>query len=193
MTTVAGAVFVGVAATALFAAPASATTATVVGDTKCADDGKYAITWTITSDYPSVELTITDVKVTPDGPLSQDLNGKKIKGQPAFVKVTQAVAGTTTKAELSFHPVWGNGHEVDRYRGSVQLAGTCKAKEQPVPPTTPATPTTPAPAPSKSSAAPALPVTGAQTGLYAGGAVVLLAAGGGLFLVARRRRLKFEA
>lgn len=38
-----------------------------------------------------------------------------------------------------------------------------------------------------------LPLTGASTGLLAGGAVALLAAGGGLFLVARRRRARFVA
>jgi LPXTG-motif cell wall-anchored protein len=62
-------------------------------------------------------------------------------------------------------------------------------------PNAPAAPAAPAqPVAAKSSApAASLPVTGAQTGLYAGGAAVLLAAGGGLFLVARRRRVKFEA
>jgi LPXTG-motif cell wall-anchored protein len=49
------------------------------------------------------------------------------------------------------------------------------------------------PTPSKSNTSPSLPVTGAQTGLYAGGAMVLLGAGAGLFFVARRRRVKFEA
>jgi hypothetical protein len=49
------------------------------------------------------------------------------------------------------------------------------------------------PTPSKSATAPALPVTGAQTGLLAGGALVLLGAGAGMFFLARRRRLKFEA
>jgi hypothetical protein len=49
------------------------------------------------------------------------------------------------------------------------------------------------PSPSKSATAPALPVTGAQTGLLAGGALVLLGAGAGMFFLARRRRLKFEA
>ncbi|WP_205862077.1 LPXTG cell wall anchor domain-containing protein [Planosporangium thailandense] len=48
------------------------------------------------------------------------------------------------------------------------------------------------PSPSKSATSPALPVTGSQTGLYAGGAATLLGAGAGLFFLARRRRLKFE-
>jgi LPXTG-motif cell wall-anchored protein len=38
-----------------------------------------------------------------------------------------------------------------------------------------------------------LPVTGASTGLIAGGAVALLVLGAGLFLVARRRRIRFTA
>jgi hypothetical protein len=50
------------------------------------------------------------------------------------------------------------------------------------------------PVPSTSTAAPGgLPVTGPNTGLYAGGAAALLVAGGTLFFVARRRRVKFEA
>ncbi|NJC81647.1 hypothetical protein HC030_03585 [Planosporangium mesophilum] len=201
MTTLAGAAFVGAAATVMFAAPASATTATVTGEADCGDNGEYTISWTITSDYPSVELTISDVKVTPNGPLSEDLNGKKIKGLPASVTVTQAVAGTTTKAELSFHPTWGNGHIVDRYSGSVTMDGQCKATEQGGPaPEQPPAQQPPAqeqpPAqqpPAKAAPAPALPVTGAQAGLYAGGAAVLVAAGAGLFVVARRRRVTFEA
>src|SRR6266487_1680483 len=189
--TLGGAAVVGLAVTALFAAPASATTASVTGTSVCETNGTYTIT-----------LKITDVKVTPDTPLTPDLNGKKIKGQPAYVEATQTVPGTTTKAELSFHPVWSNGHRVDRYKGSVTLKGKCKPEGSPSPSTSarPSSSASPKPSesggagsPTPSSSTPALPVTGAQTAAYAGGSLLLLGAGAGLFFIARRRRIKFEA
>jgi LPXTG-motif cell wall-anchored protein len=196
--TFSGAAFTGIVASAMLAAPAMATHATVSGDSACEKNGTYTITWKVTSDYPDVELTITDVKVTPDTPLTPALEGKKIKGEPGSVTVTQTVPGDTTKAELSFHPVWGNKHKVDRYSGTVRLKGKCKPEPTPsesseAPPPggggggggAPSTP----PTPSK----PTLPVTGSQTAIYGGGAAVLLGAGAGLFFVARRRRIRFEA
>jgi hypothetical protein len=123
--TLGGAVFVGVAATAMFAAPANATTAKVTGDVDCATKDGYTITWTITSDYPSVKLTITDVKTKPNTPLSKNLEGTTIKGQPAFRTVTQVVPTDTKEATLSFHPEWSNGHQVKKYEGSVDVAGKC--------------------------------------------------------------------
>jgi LPXTG-motif cell wall-anchored protein len=83
----------------------------------------------------------------------------------------------------------GNGNHENEGNEQGQTAGGHRPSTCPTPTPTPtATATKPA-----APAAPSLPVTGSQTGLYAGGAVVLLAAGGGLFMVARRRRLKFQA
>jgi hypothetical protein len=50
----------------------------------------------------------------------------------------------------------------------------------------------PSPTPSRSPVSGALPVTGAQTGLLAGGALMLLGGGTALFVASRRRRVKFE-
>src|SRR5690349_17752904 len=57
--TLGGAVALGLAATALFAAPASAHSAALAHDVAC-KDGKALVTWTVTNDYHTA-ATLTDV------------------------------------------------------------------------------------------------------------------------------------
>jgi hypothetical protein len=59
-------------------------------------------------------------------------------------------------------------------------------------PTPSASTSSPSPTPSRSPVSGALPVTGAQSGLLAGGALMLLGGGAALFVASRRRRVKFE-
>jgi LPXTG-motif cell wall-anchored protein len=198
MTTLAGAAFVGIAATAMFAAPASAHAAIVSGTSDCAVDGTYTIHWKIENKRfdrnEGWALTLKDVSPAglkgSDGKPLDDNFTIPANGARTFDQTK--VPGTDKSATLSFKANWSDEWRDDStYSGSVTLKGDCK------PPanggggggTTP----TPTPTPTKTTAAPTLPVTGSQTGLYAGGAVVLLGAGAGLFMVARRRRVNFEA
>jgi LPXTG-motif cell wall-anchored protein len=193
--TLGGVAFVGLAATALFAAPASAHIAAVSGDSKCASDGTYTIHWTIDNKYRQVDVKLTDVK-----PAGTKLEGVTIKGG-AVLEFDQTGIPGDTKGDvtLSFTAVWKDGwHDTGNpHSGTVTLKGKCKpSEESPSPSPSPSGGTgggEGSPTPSKSNTSPSLPVTGAQTGLYAGGAMVLLGAGAGLFFVARRRRVKFEA
>jgi LPXTG-motif cell wall-anchored protein len=231
LTTLAGAVFVGVAATAMFAGPASAHTAAVTGKSECETNGTYTIHWQIDNKYRGQDLTLTSV--TPTGlkdseNVSLDGGTYTIPGGSVRNVDQKGVPGNTTGAvTLTFAPKWKDGWDDPNktYSGSVTLRGKCTPdcppaadgkgdgnggkedgdktvdaqghKPKPVCSTSPS-PSAPAPgngggAGAPPAATPSLPVTGSQTGLYAGGAVVLLAAGGGLFMVARRRRLKFQA
>jgi LPXTG-motif cell wall-anchored protein len=212
LTTLGGAAVVGLATIALFAAPASAHLPNVTVDAKCGNDGTYTITWTVENTYPKSEnprhpeksaMTLHDVKFAPktlsnDGKIADDVTVEGASGEnkPGKVVGVVTVPGDSTFAKLSFLPTWGDGYTVDEpIVGAKKLEGTCKPTESsPTPPTGggggggEGSPT-----PSASSSTPSLPVTGSQTGLYAGGAVVLLGAGAGLFVMARRRRVKFEA
>jgi LPXTG-motif cell wall-anchored protein len=201
MTTLAGAAFVGLAASAMLAAPASAHTASLSHDAVC--DTKYnmvKVTWTISNDYPAV-ATLSNVYASPT--LSAIVNGATVpkKTDKDGVLSQSVLVGAGTKVSLGFTATWPDG--VTRTVGpqAVDTTGICKESPSPSPSESESPSPSPSggtggggesPSPSR-SAAPSLPVTGAQTGLYAGGAVVLLGAGAGLFLLARRRRIKFEA
>jgi LPXTG-motif cell wall-anchored protein len=209
--TIGGAAFVGLAATALFAAPASAHSAEISGTSECASDGTYTIHWTINNKYRQVDVTLTDVK-----PAVPSLEGTTIKGGKSLKVDQPGVKGEAgDEVTLSFVAVWKDGWDKDHnpHLGTVKLKGDCKPEcpgtgpkgGHPKPPASCPPSASPSasggtggggessPSPSTSATTPALPVTGAQTGLYAGGAMVLLGAGAGLFFVARRRRVKFEA
>lgn len=196
-----GAAFVGAAVTALLATPAMACTATLTGTPTCdTETGQVKVTWTITNDY-STKLTLKDVTSSPT--LTKIVNDAKVPkredGKNGVLSETVSVEPGTV-VSLGFTAKWPNGQSQTVPAKTVNTTGICK--EVP-PPTKSATPSAQPSAsggagggpvsPSTSAAAPALPVTGSQTGLYAGGAVVLLGAGAGLFVVARRRRVKFEA
>jgi LPXTG-motif cell wall-anchored protein len=211
--TLGGAAFVGLAATALFAAPASAHVVDVSGKSDCGSDGTYTIHWTIDNKYRQVDVTLTKVD-----PKDSGLEGKTIKGGDSL-KVDQTGIPGDTKGDvtLSFTAVWKDGWQDNGnpHTGTVTLGGKCKPEcppsvdtkgghPKPPPSCPPSESPSPSPSggtgggggsptPSKSNTSPSLPVTGAQTGLYAGGAMVLLGAGAGLFFIARRRRIKFEA
>jgi LPXTG-motif cell wall-anchored protein len=211
--TLGGAAFVGLAATALFAAPASAHAVDISGKSDCASDGTYTIHWTIDNKYRQVDVTLTKVD-----PKDSGLEGKTIKGGKSLDVDQTGIPGDTKGAvTLSFTAVWKDGWQDNGnpHTGTVTLGGKCKPecppggkddKGGPKPGKSCAPSESPSPSPSggtgggegsptpsKSNTSPSLPVTGAQTGLYAGGAMVLLGAGAGLFFIARRRRIKFEA
>jgi LPXTG-motif cell wall-anchored protein len=200
MTTLAGAAFVGLAASAMLAAPASAHTAALSHDAVCdTETGKVKVTWTVSNDYPA-DATLRNVNASPA--LTTIVNGatvtKQKNGKDGTLSESVLVA-PGTKVSLGFTATWPDGVRYVVPVKTVDTAGICKE----TPPPSPSESASPSPSggtggggesPSPSrSAAPSLPVTGAQTGLYAGGAVVLLGAGAGLFLLARRRRIKFEA
>jgi LPXTG-motif cell wall-anchored protein len=190
--TLGGAAFVGLAATALLATPASAHAAEITGKSECIN-GTYTIHWEISNNQlrsGSWDVTLTDVK-----PASTGLEGKKIKGGATLKFDQTGIPGDSTKATLSFTAKWVDNwpDPNNPHSGTVRLQGTCKPSPSPSPSSGGGGGGGGSPTPSSSSTAPALPVTGAQTGLYAGSAMVLLGAGAGLFFVARRRRIKFEA
>jgi LPXTG-motif cell wall-anchored protein len=217
--TLGGAAFVGLAATALLAAPASAHTATVAIDQKCDHGtGKIEVTFTVSNDYPK-DATLSNVVSSPA--LTKIVNGatvdkKKGDKDGTLSETVQVEPGTTVK--LGVTATWKEQPKDFVYKVPAQSLDTkdnCKPEcppsvepkgggPKPQPSCPPSESPSPSPSggtgggegsptPSKSNTSPSLPVTGAQTGLYAGGAMVLLGAGAGLFFVARRRRIKFEA
>jgi LPXTG-motif cell wall-anchored protein len=204
LTTLVGAAFVGLAATAMFASPASAHHVDVTGKSDCVD-GKWKVTWTVKDIY-NTEATLDAVDVTPaNAPIKSAAGvvlgqGVKIQSGDAnnFVGV-QWVGATERSASLRVSAHWESDGTTWAMKRPyvVELEGDCKPTEStPSPKPTPTGGTgggVGTPTPSKTSAAPTLPVTGAQTGILTGGAVALLGAGAGLFVMARRRRIKFEA
>jgi LPXTG-motif cell wall-anchored protein len=211
--TLGGAAFVGLAATALFAAPASAHAVVISGESDCGSDGTHTVHWKIDNTYRPVEVALTEVK-----PAGTGLDGKTIQGNNSLQIDQTGIKGKPgDTVKLTFTAVWKDGwkDKENPHSGTVTLEGKCKpecppsvepkgGKPKPPPSCPPSESASPSPSggsgggegsptPSKSNTSPSLPVTGAQTGLYAGGAMVLLGAGAGLFFVARRRRIKFEA
>lgn len=210
--TLGGAAFVGLAATALFAAPASAHTAGVTIDQKCdRDTGKIEVTFTVSNDYPT-DARLSDVVSSPT--LTKIVNGATVDKRRGnkdgtLSETVQVEPGTTVRLGVTAN--WPDGvdytTEVKSLHTNDQCTPECPPSVQTKggeggQPSCPSASPTPnggsgggvgSPTPSKSNTSPSLPVTGAQTGLYAGGAMVLLGAGAGLFFVARRRRVKFEA
>ncbi|MCW2643187.1 MAG: LPXTG-motif cell wall anchor domain [Dactylosporangium sp.] len=206
MSTLAGAAFVGIAATAMFAAPASAWHANVHGTPTCDQEtGTWTVTWSAdnTSEGKPAKVSVdsyapagSHVNIAkPDIPKLADTDG---------VAVQTGIPANATTAMLKLRFQWYKDTGSDKgkilddktFEGTVGIPATPCEKKPPASGgggggTTP-TPT-PTPTATKTTAAPTLPVTGSQTGLYAGGAVVLLGAGAGLFMVARRRRVNFEA
>jgi LPXTG-motif cell wall-anchored protein len=193
----------GVAGAAMFATPASAHTADLGASFKCdKETGEWVVTATLANQF-SMPAKLSEVVVTglpveknPKVVVSGDIKdgaGLKPKGEEGDTLTgTARVDGTATGISLSVKVTWKD--KKDQVKdGTLKFEGTCvKDVVQPPPPPPPA----PGPSPSPSataSAAPALPTTGSNTGLYAGGALVLGGAGAGLFLVARRRRIKFIA
>jgi LPXTG-motif cell wall-anchored protein len=203
MMTLAGAAFVGLAASAMLAAPASAHTAALSYDKVCdTETGKVKVTWTVSNDYPA-DATLKNVNASPA--LTTIVNGatvaKQANGKDGVLSESVLVA-PGTKVSLGFTATWPDGVKYTVPVKTVDTEGVCKESPSPSPSESESPSPSPSggtggggesPSPSRSAAPPALPVTGAQTGLYAGGAVVLLGAGAGLFVLARRRRIKFEA
>jgi hypothetical protein len=198
-----GAAFVGVAVTALFAAPASACDAVVAGVPVCDKaTGTVTVTWTV--DNPEKWGANVTVKSHLPQASTVDLTTTATVSPHSKLVITQIKVPANDHAKISLHVVWptNNGFAKDK-DADVKFPGTC-VKDTPPPATTP--PATPpashgtggggggGAAPSTSgAAAPGLPVTGPNVAVYGGGAVALLATGGGLYMAARRRRIRFEA
>lgn len=125
LVTLGGAVFVGLAATALFAAPASAHEAGVVGTSDCdASTGTYTVHWTISSVKRDHAFTLTDVK---PASAAKTVENKSVKATTDFLFDQTGIAGTDTKAKLTFTAKWDDNF-VDSnnpYSGVVKLRGDC--------------------------------------------------------------------
>lgn len=202
--TLGGAAFVGLAATALFAAPASAHTAELVGKSVCdPKTGTFTVTWTLHNKYnldatlSSAEFAVKKGNATTPG--TGKLTVNEISANDTIDVAVQTGVPADSVAKLKIHVVWKDEVKEDVV-GKDTPCGKCQPKPTPSESPSPSPSSSGgtgggegSPTPSKSNTSPSLPVTGAQTGLYAGGAMVLLGAGAGLFFVARRRRVKFEA
>lgn len=119
-----------------------------------------------------------------DGPESIELTFTPSVGEP----VTRTVAAGSSMEPVTFPASEGltitissPGEEDEVVKYADYAPEDCDA------------PSTPPPGGGGGGEEPPLPVTGANTGLIAGGAGVLLALGAGLFLVARRRRVRFSS
>jgi len=212
-----GAAFVGLAASALLIAPASAHTAALSLDHKCADNGSVKVVVTVTNDW-NTDATLRRVDTTPA--LKKIKDGATVGANNGALKESVSVPAGT-KVSVSFLATWADGHK-QPVSDSLDTGGLCGqpcppsitteghkgggkgGKPQPSCPPTEGSPSPSpsgggegggagSPTPSASDTTPTLPKTGAQTSYIAGGAVVLLGAGTGLFFLARRRRVKFEA
>jgi LPXTG-motif cell wall-anchored protein len=175
--------------------------ATLAATTDCGQDGQYRINWTVTNKGDGTPETDT-MEVTnsrPDG-VVDSVTGKPIEGQRVAAGATatfvQLVPGTTKETvSFWFAPQWVHdplgAPTPNALSFEVVLKGDCKPTPSHAPSGSPSA--SASGSASGSATAPALPKTGASSGLYGLGAVVLLCAGTGLFLAARRRRLRFEA
>jgi LPXTG-motif cell wall-anchored protein len=99
--TLGGAAFVGLAATALFAAPASAHAAKLTYDVECKANGTAKVTWHIENDH-NTTATLKDVAASPA--LEKIVNGAKIKSGQTLSESVTVKAGET--ATLTYIAKW---------------------------------------------------------------------------------------
>jgi LPXTG-motif cell wall-anchored protein len=181
----------------MFAAPASAHPRELSGKAVCDHEkGAWVVTWTLVNKWNDsgklVGAAWTPVEDVPTGAnIGDPIAPATQKGDT--LTATQIVKnGTAGEATMNTTVAYDRDPGTKfTNEASVPLGTDCTVS-QPAPPPPPPAPT---PTPTGSSAAPpaALPKTGSNTALYAGGALLLTGAGTGMFLVARRRRIKFVA
>jgi hypothetical protein len=194
----AGAAVVGVAATAMFAAPASAWNAQIEGNPVCdAETGTVTVSWSIRNQERK-EATFTVDEFRPEGSEIDNETGTLPGDTWTPNAVTQTNVPGNTRASIKVTVVWKHG---DQVLDTLTITGHV-GKTQCVKPSPSESPSaspsggggggegTPTPS---TSTAPSLPVTGPNAAIYGGGAAGLLAIGATLFVVARRRRIRFEA
>jgi LPXTG-motif cell wall-anchored protein len=98
---ISGAAFVGLAATALFAVPASAHAAKLTYDVECKDNGKAKVTWHIYNDH-STKAKLKTVTAAPEVP--GIAVGTEIKSHKTVSGSVTVKSGDT--ATLSYIAVW---------------------------------------------------------------------------------------
>jgi hypothetical protein len=199
----AGAAAVGVAATVMFAAPASAWTAEIDGNPVCdSATGTVTVTWNL-KNHEAKEATFEVQSFTPEGSVIDHETGT-LPGGKWTEAITQTKVPADTAASITVEIVWKKGnHVLDKVTKTGEVDKTPCASPSPSAPESPSASPSPSnggggggegtPTPSSSSGAPSLPVTGPNATIYGGGAAGLLAVGVTLFVVARRRRIRFEA
>jgi hypothetical protein len=130
---VAAAALLATLALGVAASPADAHTAAVTGKAVCdTTSGDWAVTWTVTNDFPA-EVTLEKVVSAPDGSPVKDLP-PTIKAAPkgghTGITATQAVPGSSSSARLAFTATWykgpGSGDDFSRTaEATVTFDGTC--------------------------------------------------------------------
>lgn len=196
-----GAVVVGTAVAAIFAAPAFAWSGDASPAAACTDQGTVTITWTLTNHEANFKATYEVVDHEPGASAIDNVSGELPKGGTATI--TQTGVPSESVARIVVHLVWKDsyGHVKDEADVKGKFEGQKCEKPSPSPSVSPSvSPSTGGggggegtPTPSTTPSTPTLPVTGPNTAIYGGGAAALLVAGGTLFVVARRRRIRFEA
>jgi hypothetical protein len=145
--TLAGAAFVGLAASAVLAAPATAHTAELVGRSVCdPTTGKFSVTWTLKNEFNlRATLTAPEFTVKKGGqttPGTGTLTKTEIAASETTVVGTQTGVPGNSVAKLKVHVTWykANGRvsaEKDVV-GKDEPCGTC-TPEHTTPPTVPPT------------------------------------------------------
>ena len=130
---VAGAAFVGLAATFAVAAPASAHHPLVKGDYRCVD-GQWEVTWSVTNSEKDLAGTLTDASYQPA------YEGKTIKTGAALPKSGDGglvekltLPADATGATLAVEAKWIRPYKeiVEDASASLTFKGTCHKKEKP--------------------------------------------------------------
>jgi hypothetical protein len=200
----AGAAVVGLAATAFFAAPASAWDAKIEGNPVCdSATGTVTVKWSL-KNAEAQDATFQVKAFGPDGSVIDHETGTLKGGGWTQDAIVQTKVKADTEATIDVKIVWKDGDRVlDHKTVHGEADRTACASPSPSTPES----ASPSASPSRSggsggggssptassSGAPSLPVTGPNAVIYGGGAAGLLAVGATLFVVARRRRIRFEA
>ncbi len=193
----------GVAVALAFSAPASACHGIPKGEPVCDTATTAKITWTLSvSDNGAKIKSVTFLADGEAGTASGDIVKDATINKDTPLTATQVVSRSTKQAVMDITVEWPNRPNTPDWSEAVKTdLNDVDWSKCPAPsPSESESSDAPAPSPSSavggnssSSGGAALPVTGANTALMAGGALVLVGVGGGLFFLARRRRIRFTA
>lgn len=114
---------------------ASAHSNAVVGSAQCLANGTYTVTWTITNDWNLDENAAVNSHTPAGSSLSANslsINRSSAANHTGSITQT-SIAGNNTAATLSVQGHWSDNYS-QADKGSVSLAGTCKASHNPAVP-----------------------------------------------------------